>query len=385
MIRRQGRYTHIGLDIGATGMRMLQLADRDGEPAVQAAAHLEFPSAVESWEERWPLILRGIRDALSSQPFFGRDVVIALGTGEFQLKNIRLPKMPPDEMEAAVQFEAQDRFELGDCAAQLRYLPAGEVRHGNEVKEEVIVFAARDELVAQRLGQVVELGLRPVAIDLTPCAVARSFIRYLRRSEDASAVNVFMEIGRRGSCVVITRGTEIVFIKLIDIGGDEMNAAVARAMKLSATEAAELRVRIMRDSAGRKGDPGHTASSEIQARVQDALRPLAERISRDVQLCLRYFAVTFRGQRPDSLTLIGGEAHEPVLMNVLTREVDIPCTIGNPLRGVGRAELTATREQKTLQPAWSVAMGLALRGSPWIRSSRPAGAASQNRPAAVVG
>ncbi len=382
-MRHRNRQCWIGLDIGASGVRMLQLADADGEPMVRAAAHVEFPIGLESAEERWLLTQRVIRDALSTQPFYGRDVVLALGSGEFLLKNLRLPKMPPAEMEAAVQFEAQDRFELGDCPAQLRFIPAGEVRHGNEVKEELLVFASRDEMVLERLEQIRALGLRPVAMDITPCAVARSFIRFLRRSEDASSVNVFVEIGHSGSSVVITRGTDIVFLKMIEIGGRQMNAAVAKAMNLSVSEAADLRVRIMQEIAGRRTDQKSTVPAEIQARVLDALRPMAERISRDVQLCLRYFAVTFRGQRPDSLTLVGGEAHEPALMKVIASEIDIPCTIGNPLRGVGRAELTATREQRTLQPAWTVAMGLALRGSPWVLSSRTSSAASQ-RQAAVA-
>ena len=87
---------------------------------------------------------------------------------------------------------------------------------------------------------------------------------------------------------------------------------------------------------------------------------------REIQLCLRYFAVTFRGQRPESITFVGGDAHEPVLMAILGENIDIPCTIGHPLRGVHQADLIGGPDRRTFQPAWAVAAGLALRDSKWV-------------------
>lgn len=376
-MKRRSRHGYIGVDIGAAGVRVLQLVDCDGEPAVQAAAHYEFPAGAGP-DERFELVPGILREALSRHAFCGREAVAALGIGEFQMKNIRLPKMPAEELDTAVQFEAQDRFELGGMPAQFRYLPAGEVRHGNELKEEVIVFSAVEEKITERLALLHAAGLRPVAMDITPCAIARSFVRFLRRGEDVNAVNIFIDVGRTGSTIVITRGTDLSFLKIIDIGGDHMNAAVAKALNLSREEAADLRVRIMHEGDGRRATDRPIVADEIRARVLDAVRPQVERISRDVQLCLRYFAVTFRGQRPDSLTFVGGEAHEPALRQIFSSAIDIPSMIGHPLRGVRRAELTAARNERTLQPAWAVATGLALRGSPWVRVSRqtPAIAAS---------
>lgn len=369
-MNRRCKHGLIGLDIGTSGVRMLQLSDRDGEPLVQAAAHYEYASELSGPDERLEVLRGFVREALATQPFSGREVVTALGTSEFQMKNIRLPRMPAEELDGAVQFEAQDRFDFSGRQAQYRYLPAGEVRHGNEIKEEVIVFAVDEELVLQRLELLKSLNLQPAAMDITPCAIARSFVRFLRRSEDVSAVNIFLEFGRTGTSVVITRGTELSFLKVIDIGGEQMNAAVARSLNLTKEEAAELRVRIMHESAVCRASDRPCVPEEIRSRALDAVRPIVERISRDVQLCLRYFAVTFRGQRPDSVTLVGGEAHEPAIRQIFASTIDIPCTIGHPMRGVGRAELTASRDDRTLQPAWTVAMGLALRDSPWVRVSR---------------
>ncbi|MFQ5411307.1 MAG: pilus assembly protein PilM [Phycisphaerae bacterium] len=366
MLKRKSKPGPIGLDIGTSGVKLLQLANEGGQPSVVASAYCPFPSDSPDGVDPAHLIERTIADALRHNPFKGRAVVTAFGSGDFLMKNIRLPRMPADELSAAVQFEAAERFDLGGKAAQIRFLPVGEVRHGNELKEEVIVFSALDEAVNDRLQLLDTLKLTPVALDITPCAVARSFVRFLRRAEDAEAINIFLEVGYGASAIIVTRGPEVSFLKLIDIGGRHFNKAVAKTLGISEREAANLRIRIMRDRNTQRAGDGDGIQDDIAAAVTDAVRPSIERLSRDVQLCMRYFAVTFRGQRPDSLTLVGGEAHEPSMTTILSEGINTPCTIGHPLRGIAHLGDIAGRDRRTTQPAWAVAGGLALWGSPWV-------------------
>lgn len=370
MLKRKTKPGPIGLDIGASGVKLLQLANEGGQPSVVASAYCPFPSEPADGADPTDRIERTIVEALRRNPFKGHAVVTAFGSGDFHMKNIRLPRMPADELAAAVKFEAAERFDLGGKTAQIRYLDVGEVRHGTDLKEEVIVLSAMDEAVQDRLALLEALKLTPVAIDITPCAVARSFVRFLRRAEDADAINIFLEVGYGASAIILTRGPEISFLKLIDIGGRTFNKAVAKALGISEPEAANLRIRIMREqNARRPGDP-QAVQDEIKSAVVDAVRPAIERLSRDVQLCLRYFAVTFRGRKPESLTLVGGEAHEPSLTKTLSEAIGAPCTIGHPLRGIAHLGDIAGRDRRTTQPAWAVAGGLALWGSPWVTTGK---------------
>ncbi len=369
MFRSRAKCGPIAVDIGANGVKLLQLRDSSGGLCVHAAHFEAIPFDVEDPAERIAATEQAIADAVRRQPFQGRDVVSALGIGEFQIKNIRLPSMPADELVSAVEFEANDRFSFGEKEVELRHLSVGQVRHGNEFKDEIIVCAATDELIRSRLAVFKNLKLRPIAIDLSPCAVARGFVRFMRRAEDAQAVNVFLDIGWRGSSIVVVRGTDISFLKMVEVGGKHFNAAVAKTLGVSPDDATDLRVRIMREECGRRAADKTGVTTELKSTVSDAVRPLVERLSRDIQLCLRYYAVTFRGQRPESLTFVGGEAYDPTLMQVIERAIDVPCTIGNPLRGVGEIEALGGPDQMTYRPAWAVACGLSLRGSRWVQAN----------------
>lgn len=367
MFKRARKHGPIGLDLGASSVKLIQFAESQGRLSLIAAAHRDLPSVSDA-QAAHEAAGQAIRHLLATHRFEGREVVTALGHREYQLKSIRVPPMPPEEMESAVTFEAQERFDFGGATAQFRFLEAGEVRHGNELKHELMVFAATESVVQERLAFLQSLKLDPVAVDLSPCAVARSFVRFLRRAGDASAVNVFLDVGQRGTTILITRGTELVFLKVIDIGGQCMTDAVARSLAIPVDEAAQLRLAILRDQSGRRGDVECSVPAEVRTAVADAVRPSADQIAKDVQLCLRYYAVTFRGQRAESVTLVGGEAHEPALLKALQDAVDVPCMTGYPLRGVQNLGDLTSREERAFHPAWGVACGLALRGMACVSS-----------------
>ena len=354
--------------MGASGVKMLQFSDEGARPAVLAAAHYHIPPSLEEPEDRRDAVRQAIVDALRHRAFRGRETVTALGHREFQMKNIRLPRMPAEEKASAIEFEAEDRFGMSAETTQFRHITAGEVRHGNDLKEEIIVFAAEDGVVDERLELLESVKLRAKSIEIGPCAVARSFMRFLRRGQDTRAVNVFLDVGRRGTSVILTHGHTVSFVKVIELGGQDFDAAVSRALSIPLGEVGELRVRIMAENKSRRGDERGRVPEEVRATVSDAVRPVVERITRDVQLCLRYFTVTFRGLRPSNLTLVGGEANEPSLLAILREGADVPCTIGDPLRGVARL---GGPEQRTLRPAWALACGLALRGTRWVQKGNP--------------
>lgn len=367
MFGRRGKAGPIGLDIGATGLRLLQIADHHHEPIVVASAEYPLPPEVTNPEQREAMIRNALLDALRRHPFIGREVATALCPGEFVVKNLRVPRMPVEEMEPVVEFEARERFDAASRNMEVRFLLAGEVRHGNEMKEEVIVFAADDQVVRGRIRLLESCKLRPVSIDLAPCAMTRGFMRFLRRAADGAAVNVFLDVGWRCTAIVFTRGAEISFLKIIDVGGRHLTEVVASALSIPLDEALRLRVRILSDHAKRRTDDQPEVPGDLRATVADAEAPLVERLNREVQLCLRYFAVTFRGQPPSSITFVGGDAREPILARIVGESCDIPCTVGNPLKGIAGATQAPRGDRRASQPAWAVATGLALRGSPWVQ------------------
>lgn len=352
----------IAIDAGAHRVKIVQLAERERQLSVLAWAELAPPQEFPTPASRDAWLQGALADAIQRRGFRGRKAVTALGTGEFEMKNVRLPPMPPEELAGAVEFEAHERFGVTAEQAEFRHLVSGQVRHGNETREEVIVFAAKREAIDARVGLLTAARLDPVALDISPCATGRCFVRFLRRSEDAATVNVFVDVGWRGTSLIVTRGAEVCFVKLFEVGGAAFTKAVAERLDVGQEEALQIRRRIIAQATARRTDDASDVNAELSNSVGDAMRPAVEQLAREVHLSLRYFSVTFRGQRAECLTFVGGEAHEPTLIPMIGAGLDIPCTVGDPLRGIEGARAMADRDSRSYQPAWSCAIGLALRG-----------------------
>lgn len=351
----------IGLDIGAEGVRMLQLSRTGNCFSVVAAGRWRFPAgasgeAVDA-NTRRRMLVGAISDLLKGGAFRGRKVVSCLRANELAVKNIRLPHMSEAELAGAVRWECKERFGFEVAADRVHFINAGEVRQGTETRDEIILIAATEECVNRHLEMLSAGRLHLVHVDTEPTALFQAYERFLRRADDEGAVSVIVDVGYATTKVVVARGRTILLIKAIDIGGCKLDECVAKELGLQLPEAARLRKQGADGKAVGNADP----PTRVGWSVFDAVREPAEALAREIGLCLRYCAVTFRGLRPNRITLCGGEAYDPALVKVLTENLDCACVLGEPLKGVdlGGADLGGDRRGQLME--WSVATGLAMR------------------------
>jgi len=355
------RVLPIGLDIGGATVRMLQLGGSERDLRVIDAAKFPIPHEVRSDAVlRREVVVEGIRRVLKEHRFRRREVVMLLSAEQLAIRSIRMPKMPEKELATAVNWEAQNKFPFDTATAVIQYIRAGEVRQGEQVLDEVILFAAPRVEVDRQIGLVREAGLEVISLDAECCGVFRGFERFLRRREDEGVVSAFADIGAQ-TTVVISRGRDIVFVKSIPIGGAVFNRAVAECLELAPSEAEALR----RRTAKRNREAAETSDQtddQVRRAVSDAIRPHREDLANEIGLCLRYYAVTFRGDRPDSMIFTGGEAHDPALAAALGERLNIRTEVGDPFRGVRTDQLGPVLDRRGCRSEWETVFGLSLKG-----------------------
>jgi len=339
----------IGIDVGAQRVRAVQLGERAGGWAVTAAGSEALPAGAG----RDPAALRSaVGKLLGAHPFTGKNVAVALPSQALQIKNLRLPRMPDEELFAAGEFEARERFQdLAD--AILRVVPAGLAGRAGDEQCEIIVLAARRDAVEAHLNLFTGMGLTVTALEPGPQAFFRPYTRFLERAADAEKANAFVDVGARGSCIMIARGSDLAFLKMCPVGGETFDRAVAEALNVPRDQAAGLRRRVL--AADGAADPQAEA-------VQAAVGPAVDQLGKEVGLCLRYYAVTFRGERPEQLTAGGSEMAYSGISERLAAATQLSVRVGDALRGVTADGVFTAEEMARGLPEWTVAIGLALGG-----------------------
>lgn len=335
----------IGVDIGSRSVKLVQL---DGERThLHELVRWELPEeADKSPEGRKKAIVEALVAAQQGRDFRGSEAVLCLGPRDLYLQNIRVPKTNGPEFERHIHQEIAGRLPFPVAETEIRYLEAADVRQGESVVREVIVLACHRPVLQQLLDAVEEAGLRPVGVDAEPIALLRAYVKQYRRDEDRKQRVMYVHIGHTRTNVVVSEGETVLFLKYVDIGGKQLDEAVARHLKMPIADAAALR----RNNGDRRSD---MQNPEITRSVAEAIRPVMERLASELSLCIRYHSVTFRGQPLVRLVLGGGEASSS-LMEFLGRRLDLKCEVGEPLRTMNVTQRPSREAQ------WDVATGLAL-------------------------
>src|SRR3990170_5509008 len=377
----------IGLDIGHNSVKMIQLGASAGRISVLAAEKMHIKANVDDNPEAFRQdVVSAVKQMLAKGSFRGRSVVSCLPNDKVKITSVRIGETESDQIEQVLRKETVQRFGLDPQTDSIEYVDAGSVHHGDELKNELILFAVDAQTIKDHIGVLEEAGLEPVAIDTVPFALFRGFERWQRREADKENTVVFVDVGSRSTTVVFGRGGEISFIKQIPVGGHRFSEGVAEKLGINIVEAERVRerLRIERVSAEGRGDASEEESCDTEECysaksatkherldastrqvVVDALSSVAEELAKEVSLCLKYFTVTFRGKRVERAVLSGGEAYESILLNVLRRQLTVEIEVAQPLKGFDLSSsgegVNLAGDRRGLLCEWAVAVGLGLK------------------------
>jgi len=354
---------------------MIQLAINGGHISVLAADKARIDPRINGdAEERRSFVVSKIKQMLAEGNFRGKKVISALPSDGLKITSLRLAEAETSDIGQTLRKEAAQRFGLDPDRDGINYMVAGNVRQGDEIKNELILFAADGEAIKSHIEMLEEAQLRPVAIDTVPCALFRSFERSLRRQEDKEGTVVFVDLGSRFTTVVFGRGGEISFVKQIPIGGEKFNREIAAKLGISIIEAEMLRGTLRMEkstnvdtgASGWAPEAGSMGQGSLDASTRqvmvDAVSVVAEELAREISLCFRYYTVTFRGKRVERAVFAGGEAYENILLNILGRQLPVEIEVAEPLKGFDMMNVNFDSDRRGLLCEWAVAVGLSLKG-----------------------
>ncbi|MFH1299885.1 MAG: pilus assembly protein PilM [Planctomycetota bacterium] len=347
----RSQYSPIGLQLGPSSATLVQLTGPRQNRVVHAIAQEQFELDEKcSLDERDAQIAVKLRQIVSDHHFKGRRVISCLGSQELFIQNVRLPQLPAEEIAKVVAWEAAERLPYPVEDAEIRHLPAGQIRQESNTKQEVILLACHHGILQRHLNLLEQAGLTAVAIDVEPSATLRCFHSASHQVQTNSA-SCYLNFGDAATTVIFADQQNVLFLKYIMQGSNHLDRAVADNLDLPMSEAIRLR-KIVTNS------PTLDASDELHRSVIDSIRSILETVSTEVENCLRYYKVTFRGKKLDQLIVTGNES-SPWLIDFLSERLNTECKMGNPFESLKRWPTSTSILERPGR--WTTAMGLAMK------------------------
>ncbi len=328
---------------------MVQLSGHSESAEIVALAQGPLPLQADLSEQRYEeQAAATLKLLVSDHGFKGHNVVSSVSADDLFLQSIRLPQLPVEELDRVVRWEAEERLPFPVPQAELRYLTAGQIRQEASVKQEVVLMACQQKLLQRHLRLLERANLVPLAIDIEPCAVLRAF---RHRQPDTDERIAYLHLGDNLTTVLIADGDNILFLKYVGTGGRDLDQAVAKHLDLELSEAHRLRMTVNNAAT-------LDSQSDVHRSVIEAIRPQLESLASEVELCFRYFMVTFRGQSVSKLIACGSEANS-WLADYLGQSLSCPVAVGNPFAALARQPEASSILERPGR--WAAALGLALR------------------------
>lgn len=293
-----------GIDIGHGSLKVMQLAERqvqnDGKakPRVVGYGSASFDkSAHENGTVIKPEIIAEATHKLFKNHLIGdittRRVAIALPAYRTFTRSVKLPRLNANEVEAAVQLEAEQYISVPLEELYIDY----EIIKQTPENTELFIVAVPQTIVDSYLDLAQLMGLEVVLIEPTLSSSARLF-QLDAQSDVATCV---IDFGSLSSDISIVDGKTLV-MGTVQGGGENFTELIRNGLKVSSEEASLIKTRY------------GLGVSKRQREITQALDPTLQQIVKEIRRMLRYYEERYGAERPvKQVVTIGGGANMPGL------------------------------------------------------------------------
>jgi type IV pilus assembly protein PilM len=298
------RRTSLGVDIGAGTIKVAQIRWTRQGPRLENYAVV--PTGAGRMEEgvlREPIEVGELLRTILAEMGVTQDRVgTSVGGPNILMRHINLPKVSPEEMRAAMKFEAPQHLPIPEDQLLYDFTPVPEATGIPEHLTAVFLAGTNKRLVEGVMASLTKAGVRPTHIELDCLTVLRTLQTLGLVSTASAAPLVLLDFGEVDTRLSIIRFGVPVLSRTIPTGLSHLRLAVADSLRISADEAeAALRLKGIREDA------------DLESAVQPWLSGLMEAVGRSVE----FFLIENRGAQLDRVFLVGGGATLPSLTESL--------------------------------------------------------------------
>ena len=336
----------LGLDIGSSSVRMIQLAKNDDGYTVVAAHVCDIKQDNTDVALKEESIVQAVKKCMVFARKNARWAVSSVSGPEVAVRPFKFPPLQTEELDGAVRLEASQvcPFNVDDGVVDYQIIPSGEP---DNAATGVLVAAPND--VIQRKTRIMEKANLPcVMMDVDGLALLNCLIAGKSAGTSINTMAV-LDIGTSCTTLAVMSETGLPFVRTVPYAGNDIIVQVAQENNVSPE--------VVKDELYGSGTPVIPADN-LQASMEKASKKLVS----DVADTLRYHSTQAKSSPIDELLVCGTFGMVKGFVDILNKQLPIKVVLWNPFDtmkcSVDRQCLEVIQSKG---PAMVVAAGLAMR------------------------
>ena len=343
-----GKKDHlIGLDIGSRSIKTAEIEETKRGRTLKNFGIVDIAhGAIEEGTINDPeSVAESIQQLLKSCGIKENNVAVSIGGYSVIVKKIIIQTMAEEQLQETIHFEAEQYipFDISDVNLDFQILGESE---SNPNQMDVVLVAAKKEMVDDYINLVNLAGLNPCIIDVEAFALQNCF----ETNYDFQKENIaLIDIGASKTSLNILKDAASVFMRDVSLGCGQINQKIMSLIECTFEEAEQLK-------SGNK--PDRLSPDDLKGIVSSVVSDWCTEIRR----ALDFFYSTYPEDKIKRIVLSGGGANIAEFRDLLATEASAEVETMNPFHSFPIENKKIDEEYiKQIAPQAAICMGLAMR------------------------
>jgi type IV pilus assembly protein PilM len=269
-----------------------------------------------------------------TKDFTPAQVVSFVSGPAVSIRQAPFPRMGSKELKDAIhlRLDKYSPFTLDESI--LDFTVISDIREGGMVRDNVMVVAARRDVVSEHIATFKKAGLEPTSISVVPFSLAAAARRFARLKPEE--IVCLIDIGSQFTNIVFIRNQKLDLTRTLTIAGNAVTEAMTVALAtdsgelaLSVTDAEELK----KQYGIPKPDTQEKLASGIPVKNLHTLQePTLARMLAEINRSIDYYRREFTVPKINRILLCGGGALLKNMREYLETNIGVPTEIFDPFR-----------------------------------------------------
>ncbi len=365
----------VGLDIGSSSVKVVLFSNEKNIRKLKVWGHIPFNVPANAQPEEKKAIISGeISLFFKKMGIQTKYVATSVSGNSVIVRYVKLPKMTKKELDLAIRVEAEPfiPFDINDVYLSY-YILNDNVQEEGQQKMEVVIAAAKQEAVNEKIDIITGAGLDPVIIDVDSFALENLYSKLPSAEKGKSVLLVNMGNKVTNLSVIhsgalnlpdmpVDKNAEFTpyskVVRDIFISGSSLDRAIAKSLSVPVEQVQEFKkaIRLLvseeeKLEAIKNYDRQLIISSSASFSI---FKDMGLEISRSIDFYLSQGIDTSLSR----IYISGGLAAMPGISAYFSGEFHIPVEVLNPFSMLSEMPKNMPAD---ILPSMAVACGLALR------------------------
>mgnify|MGYP005846488633 CR=1 FL=1 len=350
----------VGLDIGSHAIKLAEIEDTKKGRILKNFGIIGLPqdAIVEGAIKEMEIVSSAIKTLYKNLKVKNKNVVTSISGYSVIVKKISIQKRGEQELDASIQDEAEQYipFDINDVNLDYEILSPpeveaagkkGEADKGDKGLMDVMLVAAKKDIVEDYVSLLHLTGLNPAILDVDAFALQNAFEL---SAETISGCYALVNVGAEELGINAIKNGVSIFTRDSSYGGYQINEAIMSKFDVSYEEAEKIKLGGTKIDHKDKGTLEEVFSSVISGWVNEIKR------------ALDFLSTTYPDESIEKIVISGGSCRIPGFQRYLAMETEIPVEELNPFGNLQVNEKIFDPKYLTyMAPQAAIAVGLALR------------------------